>query len=117
CPHRSGRLPGLGGAGGVSAVGTAGGVLIGLFALSALGSLTIGWHPLVALRTREAGPAKRDGGWGMGEAVKTVVTKVATPKRPKPVTPPSPSRLPRPTPAGALIPPIDLLNEASRDEV
>jgi len=119
-----GRLPAWGGAGVVSALGTAGGVLIGLFALSALGILTIGWHPLVALRTREAGPAKRDGGWGMGDAVKTVrreeratETKVATPKKPKPVTPPPPSRIPRPTPAGALIPPIDLLNEAPRDEV
>jgi len=119
-----GRLPAWAGAGVVSALGTAGGVLIGLFALSALGILTIGWHPLVALRTREAGPAKRDGGWGMGGAVKTVrreeratETKVATPKKPKPVTPPPPSRIPRPTPAGALIPPLDLLNEAPRDEV
>jgi len=119
-----GRLPAWAGAGVVSALGTAGGVLIGLFALSALGILTIGWHPLVALRTREAGPAKRDGGWGMGDAVKTVrreeratETKVVTPKKPKPVTPPPPSRIPRPTPTGALIPPIDLLNEAPRDEV
>src|SRR3989440_11654338 len=42
------------------AVGTAGGTLVGLFALSALGILTVGWHPLVALRTgsreRGAGP-------------------------------------------------------------
>src|SRR2546426_2980651 len=34
------------------AVGTAGGTLVGLFVLSALGILTVGWHPLVALRTR-----------------------------------------------------------------
>src|SRR5207249_6304944 len=103
-----GRLPAWAGAGVVSALGTAGGVLIGLFALSALGILTIGWHPLVALRTREAGPAKRDGGWGMGEAVKTVVTKVATPKRPKHVSPPSARPPPRPPRAGPLSPPLSL---------
>ncbi len=45
------------------AVGTAGGALVGLFALSALGILTVGWHPLVALRTREtAGIKARDKG-------------------------------------------------------
>ncbi len=42
------------------AVGTAGGALVGLFALSALGILTVGWHPLVALRTRETGIGKRE---------------------------------------------------------
>lgn len=35
------------------AVGAAGGMLIGLFALSALGILTIGWHPLAVLRASE----------------------------------------------------------------
>ena len=38
-----------------SAVGSAGAVLIGLFALSALGILTVGWHPLTMLRQREQG--------------------------------------------------------------
>src|SRR5439155_12162014 len=42
------------------ALGTAGAVLAGLFALSALGVLTIGWHPLTLLRTRDAGDEKRD---------------------------------------------------------
>src|SRR2546429_7799240 len=61
------------------AVGTAGGTLVGLFALSALGILTVGWHPLVALRTRETGIGKRE-------------TEKAKPK-PKPVEnePPQPA--------------------------
>lgn len=37
------------------AVGTAGGVLVGLFALSALGIVTVGWHPLALLRARGSG--------------------------------------------------------------
>src|SRR2546426_3505526 len=41
-------------------VGTAGGVLVSVFALSALGILTVGWHPLVVLRSRETGSGKRD---------------------------------------------------------
>src|SRR5207302_4576317 len=41
-------------------VGTAGGVLVGVFALSALGILTVGWHPLIVLRSRETGSGKRD---------------------------------------------------------
>jgi len=119
-----GRLPAWVGAGVVGAVGTAGGVLVGLFALSALGILTIGWHPLVGLRTRDAGPAKRDAGpatrdagWGMGDGAKAVRTKVDTPKKPKPATPHPPSRIPHPLRADALIPPIDLLNDAAKDEV
>src|SRR5439155_1641955 len=58
-------------------VGTAGGVLVGVFALSALGLLTIGWHPLVALRAgREAGEE------GRGKAEKRDVKKlVAAPDR------------------------------------
>ena len=44
-----------------TAIGTAGAVLIGLFALSALGIVTVGWHPLTLLRQREAGRGKGDG--------------------------------------------------------
>src|SRR5207253_5707905 len=61
------------------AVGTAGGTLVGLFALSALGILTVGWHPLVALRTRETGIGKRDAGSGMRDAQKP--GKPAKPER------------------------------------
>jgi len=107
------------------AVGTAGGALVGLFALSALGILTVGWHPLVALRTRETGIGKRE-------------TEKAKPK-PKPVEnePPQPalsstfpvSRFPKDrkqksapvpklaqVPAGVLIPPIDLLTPAPPED-
>ncbi len=52
------------------AVGTAGGTLVGLFALSALGILTVGWHPLVALRTRETAGVKVRGKAGEGEKAK-----------------------------------------------
>jgi len=49
-------------------VGTAGGVLVGVFALSALGLLTVGWHPLVVLRGREkAGEKAGEGGRAKGE--------------------------------------------------
>ena len=62
------------------AVGTAGGTLVGLFALSALGILTVGWHPLVALRTRETEVGRREAGGGRRDAQKP--GKPATPERP-----------------------------------
>ena len=117
------------------AVGTAGGTLVGLFALSALGILTVGWHPLVVLRQREAGAGKREGGSGKGEAGRAVreagsTLRVATrpdeaerqvralreakARRAKP--PPAASRFPPPVPEGALIPPIDLLTAAPTDD-
>ena len=43
-----------------AAVGTAGGILFGLFALSALGIFTVGWHPLTVLRSPETGNGKRN---------------------------------------------------------
>jgi S-DNA-T family DNA segregation ATPase FtsK/SpoIIIE len=104
-------------------VGTAGGALVGLVALSALGLLTIGWHPLVVLRQPPVRPA----------------TEPVAPPRSVPSPPdaegveapaangPNPSRarrrLSRPLPAarppapGALIPPIELLSEPSREEI
>jgi len=116
------------------AVGTAGGTLVGLFALSALGILTVGWHPLVALRTRETGIGKRDAGSGMRDAQKpgkpakperaveaeeqarerTVAALKAAKARAKP-TPPA-SRIPHLVPAGVLIPPIDLLHPAPPED-
>src|SRR5467141_3739679 len=50
-----GLFPGFLANGVESAIGTAGAVLIGVFALSALGILTVGWHPLTLLRQREEG--------------------------------------------------------------
>jgi len=116
------------------AVGTAGGTLVGLFALSALGILTVGWHPLVALRTRETEVGRREAGGGRRDAQKP--GKPATPERPveaeeqarertvaalkaakaraKPAPPPS--RLPPPVPPGVLIPPIDLLHPAPPED-
>ena len=107
------------------AVGTAGGVLVGVFALSALGLLTVGWHPLVVLRGREK---VGEGGRGKGEKrdVKKPVaaarpddsdalfTLPPSPKSRKFKTPPSV----RPTvvPKGVLIPPIDLLNPAPAED-
>src|SRR5690349_6224248 len=107
------------------AVGTAGGTLIGLFALSALGLLTIGWHPLVVLRTRETGIAKtRETGIGKRETEKppkpppaapdTTIPVSRFPKERKQKPPPAPRLVA--VPAGVLIPPIDLLNPAPPED-
>jgi S-DNA-T family DNA segregation ATPase FtsK/SpoIIIE len=109
------------------AVGTAGGTLVGLFALSALGILTVGWHPLVALRTRETGIGKRE----TDKAIKPIKPKPADaeppPRAPPPTFPVSrfpkdrkqkiaPAARPTPVPAGVLIPPIDLLHPAPPED-
>ena len=119
------------------AVGTAGGTLVGLFVLSALGILTVGWHPLVALRTRETAIGKRDAGSGMRDG-KGGTRDATKPEKPQPVaadeerdrrvaalkqakarntkaTPPA-SRIPHLVPAGVLIPPIDLLHPAPPED-
>ena len=118
------------------AVGTAGGTLVGLFALSALGILTVGWHPLVALRTRETGVAKRDAGSGMRDAQKagkpakperaveeeeqarerTVAALKAAKARTKPTPPHPAARISHPVPPGVLIPPIELLHPAPPED-
>ena len=105
-----------------AAVGTAGGILFGLFALSALGIFTVGWHPLTVLRSPETGNGKRE------------TERPAKPKlveRDQPSAEASPtfpvsrfprdrkgrverlhlaSRIPHPVPEGVLLPPLDLLN-------
>jgi len=113
-------------------VGTAGGVLVGVFALSALGILTVGWHPLVVLRSRETGSEKRDARGGMRDAKRPVqpsrlveldeaererkiaALTAAKARKMKPTHPAS--RIPHPVPAGVLIPPIDLLNPAPPED-
>jgi len=106
------------------AVGTAGGVLVGLFALSALGIVTVGWHPLTILRARARAP-REPRGVAPGSAARTDSSRAADPgpaargpretpppkekdRKAKPAPPPKPA--PRP-PAGVLLPPIDLLTE------
>src|SRR2546425_13050958 len=61
-----GRVPGLLARGVHQTLGTAGGVLVGLFALSALGILTVGGHPLAGLRAEDVAGGKAGGG-GRGE--------------------------------------------------
>ncbi len=106
------------------AVGTAGGILVGLFALSALGVFTVGWHPLAMLRSREKEPGSRSPrGAAPGSAVPTDSSRTADPgpaarglresrpqkeQKPKPAPPPKAAPPPR---TGSLIPPIELLNE------
>ena len=113
------------------AIGTAGGVLFGLFALSALGVLTVGWHPLVVLRRETGeGSGERETGARKSKAVSGVpfeedeaLSPLPSPlsplsKSPKPktnrasATKPAPPAAPPPKPPeGVLIPPIELLTE------
>jgi DNA segregation ATPase FtsK/SpoIIIE, S-DNA-T family len=112
-----GLFPGFLANGLEGAIGTAGAVLIGLFAFSALGIFTVGWHPLTLLRQREGGRGTRDGG-----SLRKSETRVARdepevpiPTRIAKVQKPQKERLvprpPSPVPAGTLIPPIELLTE------
>jgi len=99
------------------AVGTAGGVLVGLFALSALGLLTVGWHPLVVLRTGEKAGEKagaKAGEEGRVKGEKRPFPLPPSPKSTKAKTPPS--IRPAVVPKGVLIPPIDLLNPAPPED-
>jgi len=63
-----GILPALIANGMRSAVGTAGAVLVGVFALSAACLLTIGWHPLIVLRQRTPAPTSMERARGTGDA-------------------------------------------------
>ena len=106
------------------AVGTAGGTLVGLFALSALGILTVGWHPLVGLRTQEMAGIKARGKAGDGGRAKEAQPEVKKPEAPVRLAPSPQARKPKPAPparpavvpAGVLIPPIDLLHPAPPED-
>jgi len=107
-----GLFPGFLANGVESAVGSAGAVLIGLFALSALGIFTVGWHPLTVLRARVAVRSTRED----EDAEEPEVPRTAhSAPRTKPVErklkPAPPPRPAPPPPPGSLIPPIELLTE------
>ncbi|HWZ27324.1 MAG TPA: DNA translocase FtsK [Gemmatimonadales bacterium] len=106
--------------------GPAGAVLVGLFAISALGVFTIGWHPLAVLRARreeEAKTGKREKPKARRddedvEEIAPPVERTAErkPKPPKAASKPAPKPAPiPPPPEGSLIPPIELLNDPSAD--
>ncbi|HXV90506.1 MAG TPA: DNA translocase FtsK [Gemmatimonadales bacterium] len=108
-------------------VGTAGGLLVGIVALSAVGIASVGWHPFVVLRARGGGTG--DAGRGKGPSrIPAAVTEqqdqdddeaVAVP-RPAPPSRTRKSREPKaaaavaappPPRSGVLLPPVELLNE------
>jgi S-DNA-T family DNA segregation ATPase FtsK/SpoIIIE len=109
-----GLFPGFLANGVQGAIGTAGAVLIGLFALSALGILTIGWHPLSVLRTRATGNAQRERPRETGNEKRETdrPPRVSFPVSRVPKKPQSaPSPKAAPASPGSLIPPIELLTE------
>jgi DNA segregation ATPase FtsK/SpoIIIE, S-DNA-T family len=105
-----GLLPAFLATGLQSAVGTAGGVLAGLFALSALSIVTIGWHPLAMLRAGSGERAKREP--PPVEAKQPLPAPRSPLPKDRPSRPvPAPKVPAPPPPKGSLIPPIELLNE------
>jgi len=131
----------------VRTVGTAGGILVGLFAFSAIGILTIGWHPLAILRAGvpaeaggDAGRAKRsvpqkgtkpgapfeEDDLPRGSPVVTVVgagprdggaERPEKQRRPKPQPPASRAAPAAPLPEGVLIPPPELLTAPTTEDL
>ncbi|HMJ57640.1 MAG TPA: DNA translocase FtsK, partial [Gemmatimonadales bacterium] len=97
-------------------VGTAGAVLAGLFALSALGIVTVGWHPLAMLRGQAKGDGRREKERPVPppteasrrELLPSPISRPSKDRKPKPAPPSKPAP---PPPAGVLLPPIDLLTE------
>jgi len=130
-----GIIPGFVASGVRGVVGTAGGILVGLVALSAVGIASIGWHPLVVLRPRPDDPAAdgraaKDAGRRRRAPREAAAAEAAAPDVAEPVAEPEPaaprarkSREPRagapttpaaspaPPPEGALLPPVELLNQ------
>jgi S-DNA-T family DNA segregation ATPase FtsK/SpoIIIE len=98
------------------AVGTAGAVLAGLFALSALGIVTVGWHPLAMLRSGEKGEGRREKERPVPppteasrrELLPSPISRQTKERKSKPVPTPKPAP---PRPAGVLLPPIELLTD------
>jgi hypothetical protein len=107
-------------------VGTAGGVLVGIVALSAVGIVSVGWHPFVVLRPQETRKGMGDGGPSRIPAPAIRVAEDEDEDEAVPAQRPSSSsrtrksREPRaaaavaappPPRAGVLLPPVELLNE------
>jgi len=119
-----GRVPALLARGVHQTLGTAGGVLVGLFALSALGILTVGWHPLALLR---AGSREQGAGKPTSPKAKRAQLEAEVPRK-EPLPAPSsllpktrklrtpPSVRPVFVPEGVLIPPLDLLTPAPPED-
>jgi len=136
-----GMLPGWVASFAVRTVGTAGGILIGVFVLTALSVFTIGWHPLAILRagtaeraaetktrgkgTKPVEPFDEDAVPATRPAVSVIVPEreprpaakaaLERPKKPKP-PPPPPRPAPR-LPEGALIPPPELLTAPTTEDL
>ncbi|HET9709647.1 MAG TPA: DNA translocase FtsK [Gemmatimonadales bacterium] len=138
-----GMLPGWVAGFAVRTVGTAGGILIGVFVLTALSVFTIGWHPLAILRAgtgersveapakargkgaKPAEPFEEDGVPASRPPVSVIVPEreprsaakaaLERPKKPKP-PPPPPRPAPR-LPEGALIPPPELLTAPTTEDL
>ena len=121
-----GVLPGFLASAVRGAIGTAGGVLVGLVALSAVGIASVGWHPFVILRSRETGKgpsrtpapvtgAAVDEDEDEDEAGAVPVPRPSSPSRtrktrePKAAAPVAAAAAP--PRAGVLLPPVALLNE------
>jgi S-DNA-T family DNA segregation ATPase FtsK/SpoIIIE len=115
-----GTLPALLAHGVHQAVGTVGGTLVGLFALSALGLLTIGWHPLAMLRGGSAARETAAAPTAEKKAPKREAAReplpAPRPPRPRKEKPAPPPAKPAPVPEGVLIPPIELLNPAPPED-
>src|SRR6266576_5913525 len=93
-----GLFPGFLANGLEGAIGTAGAVLAGLFALSAVGIFTVGWHPLTLLRQREAGRGTRDGEKPAPKLKRVVLADEVDEQRrlPRPSSPFPQARKPKP---------------------
>jgi len=98
------------------AVGTAGGILAGLLALSALGAFTVGWHPLTVLRGRGVGSGERNFAAQAEGAARAERNRSPLPAPPRVRPEKTPRRAPVAVPAGVLIPPIDLLTPPPAEE-
>ncbi len=138
-----GMLPGWVAGLAVRTVGSAGGILIGVFALTALSVFTIGWHPLAILRadtaeraaepksrakaTKSVEPFEEDAVPVARPPVSVIVperdartaaaAKAPVPERPRKPKAPAPPQPAARLPEGTLIPPPELLTAPTTEEL